>query len=626
MFTMSQKSNQNEQCNGSFDQCISANRIKTLLNEQNNIIDNKQSMYDSQLQIKFNKLINSVQYSDVELLNDFYHIKYEHHVDDNNDEFNLFYKYLLDVDDVFQCDFNCCPSVMRYYNRRNHSRFISPRNNDNLQYTNSVNLLCRIHTYFIHSYDTTQLTTDEIKYIEKQLNDCQEYDEDTLNDKKLELISEIANTKKQNVTAIIGSPDGHNSKYVTNNHQSLDYKQMSENLQLNNVSISADDLALCFDGHGYYKHQLITDLCDILFQGNDENILLSQILIIELQCDNACQREAIYDSLLYNYINKEDLDNNNFIKVLQVTALQLITSVDCDEVIKIAANANLTGNILVKDTTEFKNSKQFATLFDSIDNFNKKEWAKIYVTINRWQSNKSKYKAPVKPQISSSAVDELPSKNDMCFLSDEETENEDTKNEETKYNENEDVKVDYIHQLFFEFIHQFCAITNATKSVAVSFLTENQWNVMFAVNKYYAANKPSKAIINFQQNGDASDGNDKVYTHGISFWYWQREKANKIFIQPLFCDLKVEILNFKNFTPAQWQLLMDECNILMQTETIKQISSNGNNLNVYGIKHDAPISEKHLYSIKLYTDYSWLCKIFCESFRLKKISRHHYER
>eukprot|EP01084_Bolivina_argentea_P300190 517552_1 len=63
-----------------------------------------------------------------------------------------------------------------------------------------------------------------------------------------------------------------------------------------------------------------------------------------------------------------------------------------------------------------------------------------------------------------------------------------------------------------------------------------------------------------------------------------------------------------------------------ENRTNKKIISNGDNLFKYGITDDLSITSEHICAVKLYTDYSGLCKIFCEAFRLKKISNHQYER
>eukprot|EP01084_Bolivina_argentea_P037529 69435_1 len=117
-----------------------------------------------------------------------------------------------------------------------------------------------------------------------------------------------------------------------------------------------------------------------------------------------------------------------------------------------------------------------------------------------------------------------------------------------------------------------------------------------------------------------------IYNHGISFWYWGNKKSNKQCVVKRFQNLKEEILHFKKFTRKQWDNLVVECDDLIKTDRIRTISCNGHNTNVYEMQKDVSITVDHVYSIKLYTDYTWLCKIFCDAFRLKKISENQYER
>eukprot|EP01084_Bolivina_argentea_P223569 378251_1 len=86
------------------------------------------------------------------------------------------------------------------------------------------------------------------------------------------------------------------------------------------------------------------------------------------------------------------------------------------------------------------------------------------------------------------------------------------------------------------------------------------------------------------------------------------------------------MLQFKQFTLQMWNDLVEECDILLKTDKIQSIASNGNHLDVYGIKEQLSMQKQHLYSVKLYTDYSELCKIFCGAFRLRKIWDNQYER
>eukprot|EP01084_Bolivina_argentea_P132489 233807_1 len=139
------------------------------------------------------------------------------------------------------------------------------------------------------------------------------------------------------------------------------------------------------------------------------------------------------------------------------------------------------------------------------------------------------------------------------------------------------------------------------------------WNKL-----YHECNKAMKSNVNTEQQN--------IYNEGIGFWYWCAEKRDEIRIMAKYDNLKQEILSFKQFSAEQWTDLNKSCNILIQVDKIKTIASNGNNERLYEIKKGQSITLQHLLSIKLYTDYTSLCRIFCEAFRLRKITDTEYER
>eukprot|EP01084_Bolivina_argentea_P259536 437931_1 len=177
--------------------------------------------------------------------------------------------------------------------------------------------------------------------------------------------------------------------------------------------------------------------------------------------------------------------------------------------------------------------------------------------------------------------------------------------EETKSNY---IEPDYINaDTDSDIINKFCALTNATNDIAVQFLKEMQWNIIFAVNKYYSVDH--NVAHNVVETDDHAQNNLLVYSHGVSFWYWNKQKTNKRYIQANFINLKQEILQFKQFSLKLWNFLVEECKILKNTDKIKSMSSNGVNIDIYGIKSGEVIKTNHLCAIKLYTDYTWLCGI-----------------
>eukprot|EP01084_Bolivina_argentea_P157358 274240_1 len=161
-------------------------------------------------------------------------------------------------------------------------------------------------------------------------------------------------------------------------------------------------------------------------------------------------------------------------------------------------------------------------------------------------------------------------------------------------------------------IEQFCAMTEATTETAIAFLKITEWNVLFAVNKYYATNGTLSDNQTLQSKSEMS--NDMIYNHGIPFWYWEKQKSQKIHVVKKFPNLKEELLHFRKFTTDNWNNLVADCNDLMKTSHIRRITSNGYNADIYQIQNGISITISHMFSIKLYTDYSWLCSIFCKAF------------
>eukprot|EP01084_Bolivina_argentea_P107829 192761_1 len=491
-------------CDKSFSQCINSNRIKLVLQRYDKIIDNKSD--NAEQQILQNDLINNILPSNVELLNDFYHIKYDHNINDNTSQFNSFYQYLFDHKDVLKCDISYCQSAKRYYNQRNRS-YNSSENDRNF-----LNLICRIHTYLIHAYETDRLTTDEIHYIETKMKEFKHENEQDLNDKKLQIISEVINSKKRKISMIHASD---NSKYITTHDlQSLNAKKISAILKDNGIFIEENVLTNACEAYAYCKQQLINDLCDIMLNGEHENILLVQIFSNELHFIEQNTRQRIYDIILHQYIKKQDLNNENFIKILRKTVSKLFVTIDCDKVEDIARNANLTGNIFIKTSSEFKNSVTFAQIFASIDNWKRKQWSKIYAKIRKWQITKNTM------QLSNKSIVMQKVKTTYCKGTN---------------------STDYIDkQTDSDLIDEFCTITKATKEIAITFLETTEWNILFAIHKYYAANgKLSKQ--NDESTHNKAESKQVIYNLGISFWYWEKQKLNKRYVRKKFLNLKQEI-------------------------------------------------------------------------------------
>eukprot|EP01084_Bolivina_argentea_P265874 450805_1 len=295
----------------------------------------------------------------------------------------------------------------------------------------------------------------------------------------------------------------------------------------------------------------------------EDNILLPQILVNDLNCENNDNRQLIYDILLYQYMKKTDLNNGNFLKILQITASRLYPDIDVNEVTKIARDQNLSGKMFIKNSSKFKNAIKFAALFKTKNNWKKtkKQMQKIYATINKWTSNDKKKKTKLTGIQLAPKQPTNPIKNETKNITETEYIDKGTDN---------------------HIIQTFCAITNTNKKIAIAFLKQSEWNTLFAVSRFYSCNGKIPQLELSDSETDekyeivnVKDKDTIIYNHGVEFWYWFYPKWNKRYVEAKFKDIKEEMLQFPQFSAQDWQQLYVTCNTSIQTDKIKSLSSNG---------------------------------------------------
>eukprot|EP01084_Bolivina_argentea_P185094 319200_1 len=204
-----------EHCSKPFIKCSYASRIKSILQKYHKI------ECAEDIKTKNNVLLNE-NFSNIQLINDFHHIKYDHNTNEDVNQFNLFNEYLFEnKKNEIILPANRCSSSRSYYCRRNR-RSNQVQENENIN-TLSAHLLDRIHTYFIHSYHRYQLTPQETNYIENKLNECKQQNPDILNDKKIEIICSVIDKKQK--PSSYGLSD--NRKYITSNNECLKFTKIS---------------------------------------------------------------------------------------------------------------------------------------------------------------------------------------------------------------------------------------------------------------------------------------------------------------------------------------------------------------------------------------------------------------
>eukprot|EP01084_Bolivina_argentea_P173419 300368_1 len=150
------------QCNQEhITQCNSARRIKSILNNFTTItITNVDKQKDSQC---ITRLMNN-NYTNTNLLNDFDHIKYNHHADDDS-QFEKMTSYFVDA--------KCNPETCKHIKSRSkeQSNKYTLQNNDDVLLKDecTMRLIGRIHVYFFHSYDINKFTSNEKQNIESDI-------------------------------------------------------------------------------------------------------------------------------------------------------------------------------------------------------------------------------------------------------------------------------------------------------------------------------------------------------------------------------------------------------------------------------------------------------------------------
>eukprot|EP01084_Bolivina_argentea_P265870 450800_1 len=115
---------------------------------------------------------------------------------------------------------------------------------------------------------------------------------------------------------------------------------------------------------------------------------------------------------------------------------------------------------------------------------------------------------------------------------------------------------------------------------------------------------------------------DDIYKIGTKYFYWDSMKHHPHYIHAKYFNFKVEMIQSKlfgsDFDVKMWRHLTNECEILLQTDVVKRITSNGFYRSIYKIEPSLPFSIQHIMALKLYTDYTKLCNMLCSILRVKK--------
>eukprot|EP01083_Nonionella_stella_P200706 734775_1 len=566
--------------------CQAIRRIKIILHDFNNNPSQKdRHENESTLMNQFASIFVSNCYTNTSLLNDFHHIKYVHRADDNDEAFSKIHEYFIDGIDTV-CDGNQCLLIGRYYRDRSILRILRNEAQDNDEHNPHdpqymMDLISRIHVYFIHSYHINRFTMDELRSVNEQTEDSN-LNGEALEDKKVQLLSDIMNTKHD----IIGIKSD-NDKFKE--HMSIvkpkqetsviDYAKMSNILHKRDITIAMQDLRSAFsaytgDRNNNDKDMLIADVIDAYY--DDTSLPLSNGISITSLGSDYAHRHTIYGIILFEYFEKRDINVANFVKLTEKLMAKYYPAIDLPAFVEAAMSANINGSIFIKGNAEHKSSLQFAKIFKSVKGYKKKKLTDLYKRINSsWDHIEIERKDD---KIASNAT-EITREREECKQPKTTAQNK--KQFEAEL-ENVEMKDD-----------------DACDDVEIE-IKQDEFE------------SQDNSNLSTQQ----SERHD-IYDTGNQFYYWHSYRHHPRYIEAKYCDLKEEMLNnpVRCLELSQWRSLQTECKTDIATDVARNIKSNGFWENMYKIAKFTLFSIHHLCALKVYTDYTTESKLFCATLR-----------
>ena len=178
-----------------------------------------------------------------------------------------------------------------------------------------------------------------------------------------------------------------------------------------------------------------------------------------------------------------------------------------------------------------------------------------------------------------------------------------------------------------QILQKFMEMTRTDEQMAVDFLKNSDWNLQDAFDQFQRyPNEPNRiSLISDEKSLESQD--DDAYTEGVRFWYWDQDRKPKsaISVKMRHFNLKEEVLDTGLVGTKSWDRFVSECEAFIGTKLIRQKSANGVGADIYGIAAGDEFAIRFLLALKLYTDFDRLNKMFCEHFRLKKLTENTVE-
>ena len=181
------------------------------------------------------------------------------------------------------------------------------------------------------------------------------------------------------------------------------------------------------------------------------------------------------------------------------------------------------------------------------------------------------------------------------------------------------------HQKNGIFAKQFKGVPNCKlQHVRQLYSAVKKWKYV-EVKKVVEETKEEDEVTENEPEQQPGVVQDAVYAIGKPYNFWQQQFPD--YVQPKYGNLKEEMLHnlkqemlenamlFHCMDIRIWNNIMGSVSALVKTSAARKIKSNGRTLYKYGIQEGKPFDTIHLCALKLYTDITVLCGIFCAILR-----------
>ena len=498
-----------------------------------------------------------------------------------------------------------------------------------------------IHCYFFHSFDLNKLTKEERDRVDSvAVGDGDASDSDSEDALRIEMRNNILMSKREKFKFGRGSSKFRDVVDDKNSEDKLvDFVSMSE-------SIGVDENTLN-QGLSVYKEdrdRFMGDLIEVVYGDKASEMCIWSSLNVDDE-----QKMKIFRDILYRYFQCTQLNSENFAKLCRLLIARDSYGVDAHAFATVVMEKGICGRIFDSANSDsFQPVGTFSNHFENVSGYKHQDVRRIYSAIGKWKNDKASIDGLAAPRGSRKL---LRTSSIFLPLVDQALHEIKCKKPKCKLLQFNDEICDYFRQN--PQIDQNQLTSLSPKALAKS-LAEHSGSRGFKgsiglFKKTLLEKIETVRLLQDDIKVDSDDDSDRsdeeedwryeglegvkdevaigvvqetehdVYAIGKRFYFWDSHKNLADFVKAKYANMKEEIMNSPilrgHLNMESWYRLIYDIGILLATQAARNIKSNGLDHYMYGIAVFQPLDEDHLLALKLYTDFTKLCKKMCTVLR-----------